>query len=67
MAHPQNAQQLESDYERGVEHVTEQEYCGPQEHLGVLPSVCAVRYQHYIRAVENPRTAQRYLYDYQHG
>lgn len=67
MAHPLNPQQLESDYERGVSHVTEQEYCRPQERLGVKPSVCHHRYVDYIKAVTCPQAAERYLYDYQHG
>lgn len=67
MAHPQTPQQMEEDYEHAVEHVTERQYCAPQERLGVLPSVCEERYRHYHRAESRPATAEKYLNRYENA
>lgn len=38
---------MAADYDEGVRAVTQQDYCARQIELGVLPDVCARRYQRY--------------------
>lgn len=59
---PEQAMQA---YSRGIESVTQDEYCRKQVRLGVSPQVCAQRFQDYQSDTRGK--AQKWLTNWQNG
>lgn len=55
-AHPSSPQQMATDYNDGVRGVTLEDYCGPQEALGVSRPVCERRFRKYQEKAPNKGT-----------
>lgn len=43
---------LANHYDRGVQQVTQEDYCGKQVQMGLSPATCATRFQNYQRRVQ---------------